>query len=110
MKVNLIQTLLNFLTGSDLQEATLLEIRSRAGGITPGSISRLERISDSELVVHYQAGRLMGSSRIRSTRQTLNHYESVLLSVYPRISLRKGSSVAAAKRQFSEIQLDTNFN
>ncbi len=108
--MNLIQTLLNVFTGTNSQEATLLEIRSRAGGILPGNISRLDRISDSELVVHYQNGRLMGSSRVLSTRQTLDRYEDVLCSCYPRISLRKQSAFTAGKRSISEIELDSIFN
>lgn len=108
--MNLIQTLLNVFVGMNAQEATLLEIRSRAGGILPGSISRLDRISDSELVVHYQNGRLMGSARILSTRQTLNRYEDVLCSHYPRITLRKGASFVKAKQSLTEIELDTTLN
>lgn len=108
--MNLINTLINVLTGHDVNEAVLLEIRRRAGGILIGSISRLDRVSASELVIYYQNGRINGSARIKSTRQTLNRYEEAMRTAYPRITLHNGLRRVENKGAFSEIELDTNIN
>ena len=99
--MNLIHSLMNVITGHTDQ--VLLEIRTRAGGIHLSSVSRIERVNFSEIVIHYQNGRLIGRARIKSTRQTLDHYQEVIKKVYPRIVICEGHEEAAR----ADIELDS---
>jgi hypothetical protein len=106
--MNLINALMNALTGQN--ETVLMEFRRRAGGIVVGSISRLDRVSASELVVYFQNGRLNGSTRIKSTRQTLDRYQDVLVAQCPRIIVHRQTDVIDARRPVGQIELDSELN
>jgi hypothetical protein len=107
-QMNLINALVNAITGQN--ETVLMEFRRRAGGILVGSISRLDRVSASELVVYYQNGRLIGSARIKSTRETLDRYENALIAQSPRIIVHRQTGIVDARRPVREIELDSELN